>query len=52
MSEPEHVLGSQDEVGETPIWIPDEDRQTQPQAGDLFRIKTDVKGLVEPEFAG
>jgi sugar lactone lactonase YvrE len=29
-----------------------EERKKQPCAGDLFRIKTDVKGLVEPAFAG
>ena len=29
-----------------------EDRRKNPQVGDLFRIKTDVQGLVEPEFAG
>jgi len=29
-----------------------EDRKAQPTAGDLFRIRTDVTGLVEPEFAG
>ncbi len=28
------------------------ERQQQPQAGDLFRIKTGLKGLVEPAFAG
>ncbi len=38
----------------TTAWflLSDEDRKAQPQAGDLFRIKTDVQGLVEPEFAG
>jgi sugar lactone lactonase YvrE len=28
------------------------ERKQQPWAGDLFRIKTDVKGLIEPAFAG
>ena len=28
------------------------DRQQQPWAGDLFRVETGVKGLVEPAFAG
>jgi sugar lactone lactonase YvrE len=38
----------------TTAWysLSDEDREKQPLAGDLFRIKTDVKGLVEPEFNG
>jgi L-arabinonolactonase len=38
----------------TTAWfmMSDEDRRAQPQAGDLFRIETDVEGLVEPEFAG
>ena len=30
----------------------DFERKQQPWAGDLFRIKTDVKGLIEPAFAG
>jgi sugar lactone lactonase YvrE len=30
----------------------DDERKQQPWAGDLFRIKTDVKGLIEPAFAG
>ncbi len=29
-----------------------EDKMQQPMAGDLFMIKTDVKGLPEPDFAG
>lgn len=29
-----------------------EDKLKQPMAGDLFMIKTDVKGLPEPDFAG
>jgi L-arabinonolactonase len=27
-------------------------RNDQPLAGDLFRLKTDVRGLVEPAFKG
>ncbi|MDA3958417.1 SMP-30/gluconolactonase/LRE family protein [Oceanispirochaeta sp.] len=30
----------------------DIERQKEPYAGDLFRIKTDVKGRLEPRFAG
>ena len=30
----------------------EEKRKQQPLAGDLFHIKTDVKGLLEPKFAG
>lgn len=30
----------------------DEERKKQPWAGDLFRIKTGIKGLIEPAFAG
>jgi sugar lactone lactonase YvrE len=30
----------------------DEERQGQPWAGDLFRIHTGVRGLVEPAFTG
>lgn len=29
-----------------------EQRKQQPWAGDLFRVKTDVRGLVEPAFIG
>ncbi len=38
----------------TTAWfmLSDEERNAQPMAGDLFRIRTDVKGLVEPGFAG
>jgi sugar lactone lactonase YvrE len=38
----------------TTAWflLSDEDRAAQPQAGDLFRIETDVTGRLEPEFAG
>jgi sugar lactone lactonase YvrE len=38
----------------TTAWfmLSEEDRNAQPMAGDLFRIVTDVKGLVEPAFAG
>jgi sugar lactone lactonase YvrE len=34
------------------FFMSDEERKVQPRAGDVFRIKTDVRGLVEPEFAG
>lgn len=30
----------------------DEERQQQPWAGDLFRVRTGVRGLVEPAFVG
>ncbi len=38
----------------TTAWfmLSDEERAAQPQAGDLFRIETDVTGRLEPEFAG
>jgi sugar lactone lactonase YvrE len=37
----------------TMSWGLEEDqRKQQPWAGDLFRVKTGVKGLVEPAFAG
>ena len=32
--------------------LTDEQSQTYPLAGDLFRVKTDVKGLPEPKFGG
>jgi sugar lactone lactonase YvrE len=43
-----------DELFVTTAWwgFSDEERQEQPWAGDLFRLKTDVKGLLEPLFAG
>lgn len=43
-----------DELFVTSAWwgFSEEERKQQPQAGDLFRVKTDVKGLVEPAFAG
>jgi sugar lactone lactonase YvrE len=43
-----------DELYITTAWflLSDDERKDQPQAGDLFRIKTDVKGLPEPGFAG
>jgi sugar lactone lactonase YvrE len=46
-----------EEMGElyvTSAWflLDREGREAQPQAGDLFRIQTDVKGLPEPKFAG
>lgn len=43
-----------DELFVTTAWwgFSDEDRQKMPQAGDLFRLRPGVKGLVEPAFAG
>jgi len=43
-----------DELYITTAWygFTDEQRKAQPMAGDLFRVKTDVRGLVEPGFAG
>ena len=43
-----------DELYVTTAWygLTDTQRKEQPQAGDLFRIKTDVKGIVEPFFLG
>ena len=29
-----------------------ESRVKQPQAGDLFRVKTGIRGIAEPEFLG
>ncbi len=38
----------------TTAWfmLSEEERTAQPMAGDLFRLRSDVKGLVEPGFAG
>jgi sugar lactone lactonase YvrE len=37
----------------TSAWgFTDEERKAQPQAGDLFRLRPGVRGLVEPAFAG
>lgn len=37
----------------TMFWgLDEEQRKQQPESGDLFRIKTGIKGLVEPAFAG
>ena len=43
-----------DELFVTTAWwgFGEEERKQQPWAGDLFRVKTGVKGLVEPAFAG
>jgi sugar lactone lactonase YvrE len=43
-----------DELFITTAWysIGGEARKKQPLAGDLFRVKTDVMGLIEPCFAG
>ncbi|RLG43809.1 MAG: SMP-30/gluconolactonase/LRE family protein [Thermoproteota archaeon] len=32
--------------------LTEEDKVKEPMAGDLFMVKTDVKGLPEPDFAG
>jgi L-arabinonolactonase len=34
------------------FFMSDQERKAQPRSGDMFRIKTDITGLVEPEFAG
>ena len=34
------------------FFMSEEDRKAQPRAGDVFRIKTDITGTVEPQFAG
>jgi len=34
------------------VFLSDDDLKQQPQAGDLFRVKTGIKGLIEPQFAG
>ncbi len=38
----------------TTAWfmLSEEEREAQPQAGDLFRVRTDIQGLVEPCFGG
>ena len=43
-----------DELYVTTAWyaMSEEERKDQPLAGDLFRVKTDVKGLEEPTFIG
>jgi len=43
-----------DELFVTTAWwgFTEEERKRQPWAGDLFRLKTHVKGLLEPAFAG
>jgi sugar lactone lactonase YvrE len=43
-----------DELYITTAWynFSEQQRKDQPQAGDLFRIKTDVKGIAEPGFLG
>ena len=45
---------SLDELYITTAWynLSDSQRKAQPLAGDLFRLKTDIKGIVEPEFSG
>jgi len=43
-----------DELYITTAWfgLSEAQRKEQPLAGDLFRLKTDIKGLAEPAFAG
>ena len=43
-----------DELYITTAWydLSDRQRQAQPLAGDLFRVQTDIKGIVEPVFDG
>jgi len=43
-----------DELFVTTAWwgFTDEQLKSQPWAGDLFRVKTGVRGLLEPAFAG
>lgn len=43
-----------DELFVTTAWwgFSEEERKKQPWAGDLFRVQTGIKGLVEPAFAG
>lgn len=43
-----------DELYITTAWfrLSEQQRKEQPFAGDLFRIKTDIKGLAEPKFLG
>ena len=43
-----------DELYITTAWVglDKEARQRQPKAGDLFRLKTDVKGMEENLIAG
>src|SRR5437588_79148 len=43
-----------DELYITSAWtaLSDEQKKNQPFAGDLFRVKTNIKGLESPKFAG
>jgi sugar lactone lactonase YvrE len=43
-----------DEIFITSAWLllGKERRHEQPQAGDMFHIQTDIKGIPEPKFAG
>jgi sugar lactone lactonase YvrE len=43
-----------DELYITTAWysLSDQEKRDQPFAGDLFCVKTDVQGLVEPQFLG
>ncbi len=63
----EHVPAVGCEIGEAPIWVPEESRLhwwtprgsvpwaarlAKPGSGDLSRLRTGIKGIVEPRFAG
>ena len=43
-----------DELYVTTAWydMSEAERKAQPLAGDLFRVKTNIKGLEEPKFVG
>lgn len=43
-----------DQLYITTAWysLSDQQRKDQPLAGDLFRVQTDIKGIVEPGFQG
>ena len=43
-----------EELYVTTAWwgFSDEERKNQPSAGDIFRLKAGIRGLVEPAFAG
>ncbi len=34
------------------FFMNEEERKAQPRAGDVFRVKTDITGMIEQEFAG
>jgi sugar lactone lactonase YvrE len=43
-----------DELYVTSAWyaLSEAERKAQPLAGDLFRVKNNIKGLEEPKFVG